>query len=204
MSFVIQDELNKSLEHMSSRKHIQNNRLDILTRYIYTTDTFDELVTNTKLCSKLYVVDYDELFSYAINRWFNKTIALYAEDIFAEYDIVDEERNEKHKIIDFYINWIPFDLKLSVFPKWFNNTIEYAEENKIELIDWLYNNASKEWRHHNWNKIFIICYSEDWNHNRIKWNLEKIKEWIDNYMKNYNEDNLYIVWDSLSDIIIVK
>lgn len=204
MSFVIQDELNKALEHLWSRRHIQNNNLDILTKYIYTTYTFDELVEKNKKCSELHNIDYDDISAYAINRRFNKTVALYAEDVFAEFNIVVEEKNEKHKLIDFYIKWIPFDLKLSVFPKWFNNTIEYAETHKEELMERLYNNASKEWRHHNWNKIFIICYSEDWNHNRTKWNLTKIRQWIENYMKKYDEENLYRVWDSFCDIIFIK
>lgn len=200
----LEEELNEALKYITNWWRVQNNRRDTLTNYIYTTDTFNELVRKTRDCSNLYKIDYEELFNYALNRWFNKSVSLYAEDIFTSYDIVDDEPDIYNKEIDFYINWIPFDLKVSVFPKKYEKDIEYAMNNKWDIIWWLYDNCSKEKRLHNGNKLFIMCYSEDWNHNQMKWNLKKIREAIDEYIKNYDEWNLIIVNGWLSDIIFIK
>lgn len=200
----LEEELNEALKYITNWWRVQNNRRDTLTNYIYTTDTFNELVKKTRDCSNLYKIDYEELFNYALNRWFNKSVSLYAEDIFTSYDIVDDEPDIYNKEIDFYINWIPFDLKVSVFPKKYEKDIEYAMNNKWDIIWWLYDNCSKEKRLHNGNKLFIMCYSEDWNHNQMKWNLKKIREAIDEYIKNYDEWNLIIVNGWLSDIIFIK
>ena len=197
-------ELTEALKHITSWWRIQNNRRDTLTNYIYTTDTFNELVKKTRDCSNLYKIEYEDVFNYALNSWFNKSVSLYAEDIFTSYDIVDDEPDIYNKEIDFYIKWIPFDLKVSVFPKKYEKDIEYAVNNKWDIIWWLYDNCSKEKRLHNGNKLFIMCYSEDWNHNKMKWNLQKIREEIDKYIKNYDEDNLIVINNSLSDIIFIK
>lgn len=200
----LETELTEALKHITNWWRIQNNRRDTLTNYIYTTDTFNELVKKTRDCSNLYKIEYDDVFNYALNRWFNKSVSLYAEDIFTSYDIVEDEPDIYNKEIDFYIKWIPFDLKVSVFPKKYGKDIGYAENNKWDIIWWLYDNCSKEKRLHNGNKLFIMCYSKDWNHNKMKWNLQKIREEIDKYIKNYNEDNLIIINNSLSDIIFIK
>jgi hypothetical protein len=200
----LETELTKALKYITSRWRIQNNFRDVITKYIYNTDTIDELISKSKKCSELYNIDYNDIFNYALNRWFNKSVSLYAEDIFTSYDIVEDEVDIYNKEIDFYIKWIPFDLKVSVFPKWYSNDIEYAMNNKEDIIGRLYKNCSKEKRLHNGNKLFIMCYSEDWNHNKVKWDLEKIRNEIDKYIKNYNEDDLIIVWNSLSDIIFIK
>lgn len=199
----LQEELNKALVNLQSWGNKQNDRFDYCTDYIYKVQSYSELEEKTKETCESKNLDYDKVFRYALNRWFNLQISNFAEKQFLEYDIVEDEPNQRSKEIDFYINSIPFDLKMSVFPKWFGKDIDYATEHKTELIDWLYSNCSQERRLHNGNKIFIVCYSSDGNHNKVKSNLWYIKEAVDNYMKSYNEGDLIIQWDSLSDIIFI-
>lgn len=200
----LQNELNKALADFKSRGDIQNDHYDSYTRYIYNTKTYDMLVKKTKMVCEIYPqLEYDKVFRYALNRRFNHIISLFAEDVFAEHSIVEEEPDIYNKEIDFYINSIPFDLKMSVFPKGFGKDISYALEHKEELIEWMYKHCSKEKRLHNGNKIFIVCYSSNWDHNQVKGNLQLVKDAIDNYIANYDEWDLTIQDNSLSDIIFI-
>lgn len=200
----LQAELDKALADFQSWGDIQNDRYDNYTKYIYNTTTYDNLVMKTKMICKVYPdLEYDRVFRYALNRRFNHIVSHYAEDVFTSHDIVEDEPDIYNKEIDFYINQIPFDLKMSVFPKWFEKDIDYALEHKEELIERMYKHCSKEKRLHNGNKIFIVCYSSDWNHNQVKGNLEWITEAIDKYIADYDEWNLTIQDNSLSDIIFI-
>lgn len=198
-----QRELNKAMDEIWNRGHIQNDELDHLTDYIYRTVTYDLLKVRTSILCRKEGLNFDEVFGYALNRWFNNITSHYAEDVFTSHSIVEDEEDIYNKEIDFYINNKPFDLKMSVMPVWFNHTIEYAVENKAELIEWMYQNCSKERRLHNWNKIFIVCYSSDGNHNKVKWNLQLVKEAIDNYMLDYDDRKLTKQGDSYADIIFI-
>lgn len=199
----LQKELDKALKDFKSWWDIQNNRYDSFTKYIYTTKTYDELVHNTELMCQVYKIDFNSLFRYALNRWFNNIVSHYAEDCFTDHPIVKDEEDIYNKEIDFYINDTPFDLKMSVFPKSFGKSIEYAVEHKEELIEWMYKHCSKWNRLHNWNKIFLVCYSPDWNHNMVKGNLKLVKDTVDRYLANYDESKLIKIDDSLSDILFV-
>lgn len=201
--FDLQEEIDKALKDFKSWWDIQNDRYDSFTRYIYTTNTYDELVENTKKTCEIYKLQFEPVFRYALNRWFNNVVSHYAEDVFTSHDIVEDEEDIYNKEIDFYIKWIPFDLKMSVFPKWFEHSIDYALKHKDELIEWMYKHCSKWKRLHNGNKIFIVCYSPDWNHNNVKWNLKLIKDTIDKYISTYDEWELTLINDSLSDILFV-
>ena len=201
--FDLQKEIDKALKDFKSWWDIQNDRYDSFTRYIYTTNTYDELVENTKKTCEIYKLQFDPVFRYALNRWFNNVVSHFAEDEFTKHDIVEDEEDIYNKEIDFYIKWIPFDLKMSVFPKGFWNSIDYAVKHKDELIEWMYKHCSKWKRLHNWNKIFVVCYSPDWNHNMVKGNLKLISEAIDKYINDYNEWDLTLLDNSLSDVIFV-
>lgn len=200
----LQAELNKALADFKSWGDVQNDRFDSYTKYIYNTETYDELVEKTKKTCEVYPdLEYDRVFRYALNRWFNHMISDFAESVFLSHDIVEDEPDIYNKEIDFYINDIPFDLKMSVFPKWFEKDIDYAMVHKEELIERMYKHCSKEKRLHNGNKMFIVCYSSDGDHNSVKGNLQWVKEVIDEYMEDYDQDNLVIYDNSLSDVIFI-
>lgn len=201
---MLQEDLERALADMWEWKQRQNDMLDWITKYIYEARTYDNFLERTKKCIQDHPnINARELFDYALNRRYNFKISDYAESIFLEQDNVEDEPNQKHKEIDFYINAIPFDLKMSVFPKKYTKDINYALEHKEDLIHRMYKNCSQEQRLHNWNKLFIVCYSSEWNHNRVKWDLDAIREAVNKYMETYDESELYIEDNSLSDIIFI-
>lgn len=199
----LQEEIKRALEHMEKRGMVQNNHYDAYTKYIYKTRTFDDLIYRTKMTCVINELDYNVVFPYALNRRYNNITSHYAEDCFTSHPDVEDEEDIYNRDVDFYIKWIPFDLKMSVYPKGFDKGINYALEHKDEMVEWLVKNASKGKRHRNSNRIFIVCYSCTWDHNRVKWNLQLVKKSISQYMENYSEDNLLIYNNALFDIIFI-
>src|SRR5690606_6507520 len=85
-----------------------------------------------------------------------------------------------------------FDHKTSVFPKGFQQTIEYALNNKKSLIEWFYNNQSQEGRKHLKNRLFIVLYNRQnpEEHWKLKAEILLIKNRIDSYLQNFSEQAL--------------
>jgi len=177
----------------------QSNDWDTKTKFIYNTRTYSSLLEQIDNFNQ-------DLKNYAVIRWYNFHSAMWAEYIFSTHESVKANKNRYDKLIDFTIGDISFDHKTTIFPKWFNNTFEYWKENKEELIKWLYDNQSQEQRKHLSNRLFIVLY--DWinkEHWKMKAEIWLLKNWIDNYMKTFNKDNLLKMdfWEGLvyTDVI---
>lgn len=130
------------------------------------------------------------------------------EFIFSNHRNVEPNKNHYDKLIDFKINGIPFDHKTSIFPRGFNKPLNYAFENKHELIEWLYLNQSQEGRKHLKNRLFIVLYdSVNKEHWKMKAEIQLLKEKVDNYVNNFHFDKLIKLnfgeGDIYSDIIWV-
>ena len=145
------EEIQLALEYMNDNWPFQNNDLDAQTKFIYTADTVDEI---RKHSANDHVV-----FNYAIHRWYNLNCAKMHENFFIENGAVKED-DLYHKTIDFYLFEIPFDLKTTVFPKKNKDKPNYDLNTRIgknNLIEWMYENQSKEGRFHLENRLFIVC-----------------------------------------------
>ena len=165
----------------------QNDELDRKTNFIYKVYSYKELLSNIKQNNIFSIEEID----YAKTRWYNFHTAKIAELIFETFFNVEKNKNEKDRKVDFSINGLNFDHKNSVFPKKYPNTISFAKKNKKDLILWLYNNQSQHQRYHLGNRLFIIFYNSDGvNHWKVKSNFQLMKKAINNYMKNYSEQNL--------------
>jgi len=179
----LEKELKKRLSYPYRWGRKQSNSWDNKTNFIYNTYSFESLLYKTKNFSQ-------ELKDYALNRWFNFWSAMAVEYIFASHSNVDPNKNKYDKLIDFKINNTPFDHKTSIFPKGFNNTYAYAQENKRELIQWLYDNQSQQGRKHLKNRLFIMVFDKNNQHWKIKAEIMKIKAEIDFYVRNFDVNNL--------------
>jgi hypothetical protein len=180
----------------------QSNEWDAKTNFIYTTYTFEKLIETTSHFTS------DEK-NYSFNRWYNFWSAMAVEKLFSLHKKVVPNVNKYDKLVDFSINTISFDHKTSVFPKGFNNTLEYAKQNSSELITWLYLNQSQDGRKHLENRLFIILYDKNGDHWKLKSELGMIKKQIDDYVENFDESKLVtLILENkkiISDIIwIVK
>jgi len=150
--------------------------------------------------------DIDEK-NYTFNRWYNFWSAIAIEKLFSLHQNVTPNINKYDKLIDFSINNISFDHKTTVFPQGFNKTIDYAKQNPLELITWLYLNQSQEGRKHLKNRLFIVIIDKNNEHWKLKSEIALIKTQIDIYVENFAEQKLISLTIEnqkiLSDIIWV-
>jgi hypothetical protein len=198
----LESELKKRLHFPYAWGRRQSDDWDRKTKFIYQIQDFESLENQCE--------DFDEeLKNYAFNRWLNFWSAKAVEFVFASNSLVRKEDNLFSKTVDFYISDIPFDHKSSVFPKQFGKSFDYAIDNKKELIEWLYLNQSQQGRKHNANRLFIIFYDEkNSEHWKLKTELTLIQEKIEDYLRNFSQDQLVSLNlesnEILSDIIWIK
>ncbi len=203
---VIETQLKLRLKYPYKWYRKQNNIWDGYTNFIYQTPTWEALIPQMAAVVEKENLDKKELFYYAINRWYNFWSAMAVEYIFSTCDGIVPEKNTKNRLVDFTIQGISFDHKTSVFPKGFNQTINYAKNNPRELIEWLYKNQSKQQRHHFKNRLFIIVYDKNGEHWKLKSELKLMEKEIKNYVSNFSPFQLQkfsftLENETLSDII---
>lgn len=194
-------ELKKRLNFPYSWGRKQNDDWDSRTRFIYTCRSFSQLINHT--------VNFDNaLKNYAFNRWLNYWSAQGVEQIFCNNPRVVRNKNPYDKLVDFYIDNIPFDHKTSVFPKGFGYNLEFALSNERILIEWLYASQSGQGRQHHHNRLFVLLYDTvNAHHWQLKAEIGLIKSEIEKYLRHFDKDNLKFFRfdnrDVYSDIIWV-
>lgn len=190
MSLIeIENELKKRLNYQYKWGKKQNNVYDSLTNFIYNTFNFDTLLNkiNTKFIGK---PDYNDLFNYTLNRWFNFWSSQAVEKIFCSLPGVKPALDNTDRLVDFNIRGIDFDHKTSVFPAAYNDSLAKAQNNPGDLIEWLYKNQSQQQRKHLKNRLFIVLYSSDNQHWKLKAEVMWLKNIIQNYINSFNKDIL--------------
>lgn len=185
----IERELKKRLEYPYSWKMIQKDDLDRKTNFIYQCEKFDELIAEIR---KNFQSDskYDMICNYAMNRWYNFWSARAVEEVFCSLDRVQPSKNSRDRLVDFQIDGVSFDHKTSVFPKGYQRPLDYAKKNPQDLIKWLYENQSKEGRMHLKNRLFVVLYSRNGEHWKLKSEISWLKGIICEYVQSFNFDNL--------------
>ena len=181
----IETELKKRLIHPYKWGQKQNDNFDKQTNFIYHTFLFEDLL---KEIEKKFrpEKDYDLYFNYSINRWYNFWSAQAVENIFCSLPNVKPARDSKDRLVDFTIQGEAFDHKTSIFPKNFPYNIDEAIKKTDELIKWLYNNQSQQQRKHLKNRLFVVLYSHNGEHWKLKSEIAWLKERIENYMVGFN------------------
>ena len=167
----------------------QNDYFDSLTNFIYKIDSFEKLLHETNIRFK-EKPDYKKYFDYSLNRWFNFWSAQAVEKIFCSLPNVQPALDGKDKLVDFTIDGVKFDHKTSIFPKNFPYPINEAVKKTDELIKWLYRYQSQQQRKHLKNRLFIVLYSPDGEHWKLKAEISWLKERIEKYMTGFNPDYL--------------
>ena len=205
----IETELKKRHQYPYRWFRKQNDIWDGYTNFIYKTHSWEDLIPKIAAIVKEYQLDKKELFYYAINRWYNFWSAMAVEHIFSNCKGIVPEQNSKNKLVDFTLQGISFDHKTSVFPKHFQNDLVNAQENKRELISWLYKNQSTQQRQHFKNRLFIIVHKIDGEHWKLKAEPKLLEKEIENYMSNFKPSQLQkfiftAPTETFSDIIWVS
>jgi hypothetical protein len=134
--------------------------------------------------------EHQNIANYALNRWYNFWSAHAVEKIFCSLPNVKPALDEKDRLVDFTIDGVTFDHKTSIFPKNFPYPIKEAIKKTDELINWLYKNQSQQQRKHLKNRLFIVLYSSDGEHWKLKAEISWLKERIEKYMSGFNPNYL--------------
>lgn len=201
----IQSELQKRLSYPYKWMQKQNDYFDNKTNFIYHTKTFEELL---KEIDKRFKSEknFQLYFNYALNRWYNFWSAFAIEKIFCSLPDVKPAFNHKDRLKDFSIKGITFDHKTTVFPKKFNEAIDSVKQNPLTLIKWLYENQSSQQRKHFHNRLFIVLYSSNGEHWKLKAEILWLKEIIENYLSEFEPNKLFSLklskeFSTLADVI---
>ena len=187
--FQIEKELKKRLTYPYKWGRKQNDYFDKLTNFVYRVSDFDEVISeiNTRFKKDK---EHKNISNYALNRWYNFWSANAVEKIFCSLPNVKSALDEKDRLVDFTIDGVTFDHKTSVFPKNFPHPIKDAVKKTDELINWLYKNQSQQQRKHLKNRLFIVLYSSDDEHWKLKAEVSWLKERIKKYMEGFNPNYL--------------
>ena len=201
----IEIELKKRLAYPYKWGRKQNDEFDKLTNFVYKISAFDEVLKET---SDRFKKDkeHQNIANYALNRWYNFWSAQAVENIFCSLPNVKPALDEKDRLVDFTIDGVTFDHKTSIFPKNFPYSIDEAIKKTNELILWLYKHQSQQQRKHLKNRLFIVLYSADGEHWKLKAEISWLKERIEKYMVGFNPHYLLKFQleknhDTLADII---
>ncbi len=185
----IERELKKRLVYPYQWGTKQTDQLDKLTRFIYKTETFEDLLAQIELRFKT-LTEKENLKNYALNRWYNFHSAMAVERIFKSHPLVSQTVNAKDREKDFFIGDIPFDHKTTVFPKQFKGTFNEAINQPENLIEWLYKHQSQQGRHHLKNRLFVVLYDHKGEHWQLKANLQKIELAVYQYLHQFEAGRL--------------
>ncbi len=185
----IETELKKRLTYTYKWGRKQNDQFDKLTNFIYSTFLFDDVI---KEINRRFKNDNDRknIYNYALNRWYNFWSAQAVEKIFCSLPNVKPALDSKDRLVDFTIDGVTFDHKTSVFPKNFPYPIKEAVKKTNDLIKWLYKNQSQQQRKHLKNRLFVVLYSPDGEHWKLKAEISWLKERIEKYMEGFNPNYL--------------
>ena len=186
----IAQELQKRWKYSYKWYRKQNDTWDGYTNFIYHTQNWESLIENIANVVAKHNLDKHEIFYYTINRWYNFWSAKAIENMFTQIEGVTPVKNQKDRHKDFYIQGKAFDHKTSVFPMGFGKSFDYAYNNPLEVIAWLYEYQSNQQRYHLNNRLYIIVYDKNGAHWKIKAKLGLIKTQIEKYCTTYHEEQL--------------
>lgn len=193
MHAQLEKDLHDTLEIISANWKMQNNSFDRSTNFIYEMRSLAECIREIGRKH----VDRD----YALHRWYNYMTSIYCEYIFCDFGAV-HEKNERNHDVDIYIDGIPYDVKLTVYPSKLSVLRPYdlcTREGKNEMIRWYYANQSQQSRKQILNRLYVVCDGSSPRENLImKSNFDLMRQRISAYMRDVKENghNELIIYDA--------
>jgi hypothetical protein len=166
----------------------QDDKWDKMSDFIYHISSFEAL--RKKVIEDKTSVAFNR---YTLRRWYNFWSATAVEMMFGSHPSVTKNSNPFDKLVDFEIQGIKFDHKTTVFPKGYIKGFEYAKSNPIDLVNWLYQNQSKEKRYHTANRLFVVLNAQNGDHDGLRKELSLIHGLIEKYLQEFDENQLLTV-----------
>ncbi len=154
---LIRHELNK-LTSMPPWGRAQGDAWDRLSNFVYRIKTLKGVERQAQAVAQANRLNPDAFTAYTLRRWYNHHTHDQVLQIFLAHPTVQPEADPKHRTVDFYLRGLPFDLKISHFPKAYPESLKYAWQHRHHLAQWQYENQSKQGRYHTGNRLFIILH----------------------------------------------
>lgn len=184
MNEDLEKDLQKTMQIISANWEMQNNNNDKETNFIYTVDSLEECLNEIERTS----VNKE----YALHRWYNYMTSIQCEYIFCEYGAVHEKNQYNHDV-DIYIDGVPFDVKLTVYPaKLSSRPYDLSTRaGKNDMIRWYYANQSQQSRKQMLNRLYVVCDAPTSYENMVmKSNFDLMRQRISAYMKYVREHGI--------------
>jgi len=137
---------------------VQQDIWDEASRFIYQIRSLDELRQETRRVAMARGFPLQEFAAYVIRRWYNFHTHQVVLEMFCAHPRVRPEINPRHPSVDFYLDGIPFDLKLTEFPRAYPRSLDEARSCPQDLVNWLYREQSREGRYHAANRMFVVFH----------------------------------------------
>lgn len=184
MNVKLENDLKEVMNIISEKWQVQNNFYDKNSNFIYRMRTLEECL------NEIDRLKVDK--NYALHRWYNFKTSCYCEEIFCEYGAVKERDIYNHDV-DIYIDNVPFDVKLTVYPaKLKNRPYDLTTRaGKNDMIAWYYDNQSQGNRKQLLNRLYVVCDAKTSYENMVmKSNFELMRVKIAQYMESVKADGL--------------
>ncbi len=137
---------------------VQGDDWDRASEFIYRIHSLDELRRETRRVAVQRGFPVQRFAAYVIRRWYNFHTHQVVLEIFCAHPRVRREANPRHHHIDFYLDGVPFDLKLTAFPRAYSRPLDDARAEPAGLVNWLYREQSREGRYHTANRLFVVFH----------------------------------------------
>lgn len=184
MNKQLEEDLKKTMEIISASWNMQNNSYDKASNFIYQMKSLNECLSEIERRN----VNRE----YALHRWYNYMTSIQCEYIFCEYGAVHDTNKYNHDV-DIYIDDIPFDVKLTVYPAKLSSRPYdlMTREGKNEMIRWYYANQSQQNRKQMLNRLYVVCDASSPYENMVmKSNFDLMRRRIADFMQNVKSNGL--------------
>jgi hypothetical protein len=181
-STLIRHELNK-LKILPAWGRKQGDHWDRLSNFVYELETLNEVWSQVNIVARAEGIEVKAFGAYAVNRWYNHHTHDQILQMFLTHPDVQPEENRKHRTVDFHWRGLPFDLKISHFPRGYRADIEFARQYPHHLAHWLYAHQSKQGRFHTGNRLFIILHNPA--QPELSWQLRRDFEGLEQLIHNF-------------------
>lgn len=153
MTKQLEKDLQKALEMIGEFGwDKQTDDWDRKTNFIYQAESLEDCLQKAQLVPEVPQ-------SYVLHRWYNFHTSVVCEYLFCEFGAVHEVNKYNHDI-DIYINGIPYDVKLTVYPAALEEKRPYdlwTRNGKDAMIQWLYHSQTKGNRNQFVNRLYVLC-----------------------------------------------
>lgn len=178
MNNNLEQDLVNCLKLISADWKMQNNYMDRRTNFIYSCETLDECL------NQIQATGVDK--AYALHRWYNYMTSVACENLFCDYGAIHEEDIYNHDV-DIFINGVPFDVKLTIYPAKLSNRPFNLKTRagKNNMIEWYYANQSQQSRKQMLNRLYVVCDGKDaYECLQMKSDFPLLREKISAFMQN--------------------